>query len=431
MRRADLADILDGCLQRLRDGETTEDCLARHPEQAAELAPMLMAASQLQRLADYRLSNAQRLRAKVTLRETLADRSPRAIRPAWRRALGRAGGLAMVSIAAALVLVATMVTVVAASQPGQQAYRLRVVAERIPALIQISPANRAVAEVSVADRRLSDLRSCLEESGQANSTALNALVAGDQAAADSAVTLPETERWEIATRVSEHAHTLTELAETASNSEAAETLRAAANRALAIAEKLRAEPPGSKLQPGREPTLPVPGNTSEVPSGTSTPTHASMPTASPTPHPPRPKPSATSRPRLPAHTCPPRPSGSPTPRPTRPRPSATDWPWTPAHTRVPRPTTRPESRPTRPGPRATPRTSWTPTYTRMPRPTTRPESRPALPKPGITPTPDYTRLPRPTARPESHPARPGPVITPTSQSPGRPPRSSLRPRSRR
>ncbi len=41
-----LATILDDCLQRLQAGETIAGCLARYPDQAADLAPMLAAAAQ-------------------------------------------------------------------------------------------------------------------------------------------------------------------------------------------------------------------------------------------------------------------------------------------------------------------------------------------------------------------------------------------------
>jgi hypothetical protein len=50
----DLATILDDCVHRMRGGESVEDCLADYPEQAAELAPMLRAASALQWLAGFR-----------------------------------------------------------------------------------------------------------------------------------------------------------------------------------------------------------------------------------------------------------------------------------------------------------------------------------------------------------------------------------------
>jgi hypothetical protein len=36
--------VLDECLERLRQGESVEQCLARYPEQAAELEPLLRVA---------------------------------------------------------------------------------------------------------------------------------------------------------------------------------------------------------------------------------------------------------------------------------------------------------------------------------------------------------------------------------------------------
>jgi uncharacterized protein (DUF433 family) len=42
-----LTTITDDCLERLARGESVADCLARYPEAADQLAPILSAAEQL------------------------------------------------------------------------------------------------------------------------------------------------------------------------------------------------------------------------------------------------------------------------------------------------------------------------------------------------------------------------------------------------
>jgi len=279
MSKPNLAAILDDCLQRLQAGATVDDCLTHHAAQAAELAPMLAAAVQLQALATYHLSDAQKLRARVALRETLATQSqphtwlPRGL------GLGRVRGLALSGVAALLLFAALTISAVASSQPGDLGYLLRVVIERAPALVQRAPAGRAAVEVTVAERRLGELQHHVETAGQASITALNALLAGDRAAADQASGLSEPKRVEIAARVTQHANALTELAQAATEPRTASALQTAAAEALAIAMRLQAGPPTPAAPPVTRPTFtptetrdatPAPGETA-LPRPTRTP----------------------------------------------------------------------------------------------------------------------------------------------------------------
>ena len=242
MSKSNLAAILDDCLQRLQAGATVDDCLSHHAAQAAELAPMLAAAVQLQSLASYRLSAAQKLRGRVALRNTLATRrQPHRWLPRGS-GFGRVRGLALSGVAALFLFVALTISAVAASQPGDLGYPLRVVIDRVPALVQIAPAGRATAEITVAERRLSELRHHVETAGQTSITALNAVLAGDRAAADQVSGLSEPERAEIAARVAHHADALTQLAQTTAEPRAANALHTAAAEALAIAARLRTGP---------------------------------------------------------------------------------------------------------------------------------------------------------------------------------------------
>jgi len=261
MSKSNLAAILDDCLQRLQAGATVDDCLSHHAAQAAELAPMLAAAVQLQSLASYRLSAAQKLRGRVALRNTLATRrQPHRWLPRGS-GFGRVRGLALSGVAALCLFVALTISAVAASQPGDLGYPLRVVIERVPALVQIAPAGRATAEITVAERRLSELRHHVETAGQTSITALNAVLAGDRAAADQVSGLSEPERAEIAARVAHHADALTQLAQTTAEPRAANALHTAAAEALAIAARLRtgpsipAAPPIPTASPISQPTF--------------------------------------------------------------------------------------------------------------------------------------------------------------------------------
>jgi hypothetical protein len=91
----DRATILDDCLERLKAGASPADCLSLYPGQAAELAPMLAAAVQLQDFSGHALSDAQHLRAKVALREAFAARSTPHAPASWLGPFARVKGWAV------------------------------------------------------------------------------------------------------------------------------------------------------------------------------------------------------------------------------------------------------------------------------------------------------------------------------------------------
>ena len=174
----DLTTILDDGLERLARGESRAEVLARYPDAASELAPALDAAVALQALAGQRLTDAQRLRAKVTLRETLAAR-----RPAPGAFWGRLRLLPSALLLAFLLIGAASFSAVAFSQPGDVAYPIRVAVERAPALVKFTPESQADAELDAADRRLDDLEHHLATFGWAHPVALEALLEGEAVAA--------------------------------------------------------------------------------------------------------------------------------------------------------------------------------------------------------------------------------------------------------
>ncbi len=419
-----IAIILDDCLTRLKRGESVADCLTRYPGQAAELAPMLVAAIQLRDLSVYQLSGAQRLRGKVALREALAAQArPRP----WSSWLGWLGSQvkspALAAVAALFLFVVLSAGAVAASQPGDLAYGVRVVIERAPTLVLFDSGDRAAAELDIADRRLADVRTALQRVNQADPTALQALVRGDEAAADAASNLSEDARSLLAERVAAHAATLSRLAETTAEAPAAQSLSLAASRAWGIAERLRTlHPQGS--EPGSA------GPSDVVPQK-----------LTPAPQPP----SATARPDLPPTATPtaeatpevtpgsqgatPSPVGLPSRRPTE-RPPEAETPRLPppAETRSERATeiaATAMARPTHtlPAPLATRRAEQTPEPPRHP--TAEPRQTPAPPpivetrRAEATAGPPATAHPGPTARPPGNPGGP-PAATP-GPPPGPPP----------
>ncbi len=80
----ELTSILGRCLEEMAAGETAAACLARYPEHAAELGPLLTMAGELGTLGQYKMSDAARLQAKARLRRAeAARRDQHTSSPGW------------------------------------------------------------------------------------------------------------------------------------------------------------------------------------------------------------------------------------------------------------------------------------------------------------------------------------------------------------
>lgn len=392
----DLTAILDDCLERLARGESRAEVLARYGDDAHALAPALDAAAQLAALAAPRLTHGQRLRAKMALRETLAAaHEPRPV-PLF----GRLRLLPAALVLAIILIGALSVSAVASSQPGDATYAVRVLAERVPALVKFTPASRAAAELDAADRRLADLGRDLATSGNAHPAALDALLEGEAAAVRRALRSEPADRARLVQRMSGQADGLAALAADALNPQAAARLRAAATQARALARA---------LETGSAPPTPPPAPSAPDPAADETPADR-LPLPAPTA---TPSPQATA---LASATATATATSGRTPRPTRtssPAPTSSAPTATPAWT--PRPTHTPWSTRTRP-PEWTPPPMRTPPLTHTPPPT---RIRPPewTPQPSHTPLPTRTRPPEWTPRPtRTRPAEwtPRPMRTPTA-----------------
>ncbi|MEJ5197896.1 MAG: hypothetical protein WHX53_03140, partial [Anaerolineae bacterium] len=243
-----LEAILDDCLMRIQQGESVAGCLERYAPQAAELAPMLAAAEQLRTLSSRQLSVAQRQAGKRALRQALAAQQKKASPVFGLGWLSWLRGPVGVSLAALLLLVILVGGAVAASQPGDLAYGARVAIERATVWRFSDPAQRAAAELAVAERRLSDVERTWQQTAQVDPTAIQALLRGDEAAAETAAALAIAERNAVAARIEAHAASLWSMSEVAADEPTRRSLTLAVTQLQRVAERLR-----TRLEQGREP----------------------------------------------------------------------------------------------------------------------------------------------------------------------------------
>lgn len=234
MAKQKIADSLDECLLQEHEGETP----------VAVPAPLLETAGRLRRLQTYRLPEARRRRAKAALRAAWLAQEARTDARGWRswltlpQVLAGARGAAIALLAAVVLVIPLTVTAIAASEPGDIGYGARVMLERVPALIQSQGQPRAEAELTIADRRLAELDTYLQRTGQLAPAAVEALLEGNAAAVAAAGNLDDIERRQVAVHIAEHAAELTRLADAATDPATQAALQAASSEAAQMAAQL-------------------------------------------------------------------------------------------------------------------------------------------------------------------------------------------------
>jgi hypothetical protein len=194
----DFNSILEQCLDQISSGKATIwNCLARYPELASELEPLLLAAEQVWSVPKPALSSDARARIDVQVfsaaRADQKDRSAtrkspdagfwRGWSPIWRWA---AAGLALLLV---LFLSLTIVVdAVAKTLPGSPLHPVKLVAE--DTRLWLTPSqDRPKLQLEFARRRLDEV-AALTERGDVDPAAVNAMMEESDAALRGLETLP-------------------------------------------------------------------------------------------------------------------------------------------------------------------------------------------------------------------------------------------------
>lgn len=146
----DFENVLDDCLTQIASGvSTVDECLARHPEHAAQLKPLLQTAARFDAAQNIKPSPAFKARARGQLTNYMKIHPRRKMRtafPAWRLAVGWA-----------VVIFALFATETAFAQgalPGQTLYAWKLSSENIWRAIAPNP---VAVDLTLADRRVAEM----------------------------------------------------------------------------------------------------------------------------------------------------------------------------------------------------------------------------------------------------------------------------------
>ena len=140
--------ILDNCLDDLASGSAIDECLARHPEHAAQLRSFLQTAARFERVRNVRPSPAfkVRARAKLTLHMQAYPRRKSVFMPFLR--------LAMIMATLVLVFLSVGTALAQSALPGGLLYDWKRTSEE---LWRAAASDSLAVDLSLADRRVNEM----------------------------------------------------------------------------------------------------------------------------------------------------------------------------------------------------------------------------------------------------------------------------------
>ncbi|MBI2165869.1 MAG: hypothetical protein HYU29_05635 [Chloroflexi bacterium] len=153
-------DIFNDCLERLLNGESLESCIARYPDQAAHLAPILKLA-----IASREAMNT--VRAPEGAKGRALQRIWKAGQSAKPRGLGLFARLRPWALAATALLVValgmgTAAVASADTAPGDVLYPVKQSRERLQLIFTLPPQAKARLYLTMAQERAKEMETLLE-----------------------------------------------------------------------------------------------------------------------------------------------------------------------------------------------------------------------------------------------------------------------------
>jgi len=145
----ELETILDICVSQIKDGESNvAECLALYPEQAAQLEPLLKAATKLSRGREVIPDPAYKARTRAQL-STYMQQNPQRKRVSpvfWRLAIGIATML--------LAFLATGTSFAQQALPGDQLYDWKLTSENV---WRMTSNDQLGVDITLSNRRVNEL----------------------------------------------------------------------------------------------------------------------------------------------------------------------------------------------------------------------------------------------------------------------------------
>jgi hypothetical protein len=154
-RESEFENILDECLERVIRGEDIEACLARHPEHASELEPLLRTALETRKAVAIGPRPEFRQRAGYEFQAAIRDTQPKGRRSFFR---WQVRWMAPVALIIGLLMVGSgTVTAASSSLPDEPLYRVKLATESIQLAFTPSALDKAELYARFADKRVDEI----------------------------------------------------------------------------------------------------------------------------------------------------------------------------------------------------------------------------------------------------------------------------------
>jgi hypothetical protein len=160
MKRSNFDDILNECIERMLRGDSIEACLAAHPEQAAELEPLLRTAGDTIKAAAITPRPEFRQRAGYEFQAAIRNLRPE------KYNLFRWPARWLVTVSSVIVVLLAGTGTVAASTnslPDQPLYAVKLATENIRLTMTFSAVGKAELYAEFADRRVDEIIKMAEQ----------------------------------------------------------------------------------------------------------------------------------------------------------------------------------------------------------------------------------------------------------------------------
>ncbi len=178
----DLDSVFQVSLECLERGESIQDCLARYPERAAELAPLLETVVALRSLASPPpRSEAARAAARVQFLSAVERRQAQMVAqtqtawPRWRERLSqllrhpllRQWAPVLGGVLLAFLLISGTMRASATSLPGDLLYPIKLATEQVQLLITGDTSQRTTLQEKFQERRRTEAKTVIEQGRRA------------------------------------------------------------------------------------------------------------------------------------------------------------------------------------------------------------------------------------------------------------------------
>lgn len=157
--RQKFEDILDSCIDEIKQGKSIRDCLIKYPQFASELEPLLELANEIEDLPKPQISHESLLSTLIEVGKVSTLERKEKKEYFSKRFFGLQP-LMIQAIAMILIIILlgwTTLKVSATSYPGNFLYPVKIITEKVRYMLNFSPEGKVEMNITFSEERLKEL----------------------------------------------------------------------------------------------------------------------------------------------------------------------------------------------------------------------------------------------------------------------------------